>query len=114
MSKTYVQDKTQQDLRKYWSNNRSATKEKEQTKNLISSNSDPNNLEQLSEDNIKEKKSIGNYSISTDVNDKKRKVPVKEKTLGETSKNQCTKAPVVETYRPIPTPTTPTQTPAPM
>lgn len=85
MSKTYVQDKTQQDLLKYWSNNRSTTKEKKQTKNSISSNSDPNNLEQLSEDNSQEKQSIGNNSISTDVNDKKRKAPVKEKTLEETS-----------------------------
>ena len=84
MSKTYVQDKTQQDLRKYWSNNRSTTKETKQTKNSISSNSDPNNLEQLSEYN-KEKKSSGNNIISTDVNDKKRKAPVKEKTLEEMS-----------------------------
>ena len=78
MSKTYTQDKTQQDLQKYWNNTRSATKEKEQTKNSISSNSDPNTLEQLSIDNLKEK-------TSTDTNDKKRKAPVKEKTLEETS-----------------------------
>ena len=85
MSKTYAQDKTQPDLRKYWNNTKCATKEKEQIKNSISSNSDPNTLEQLSGDNHKEKTSSGNNNISTDVNDKKRKAPVKEKTLEETS-----------------------------
>ena len=73
MSKTYVQDKTQQGLLKYWSSNRSTIKEKKQTKNSISGDSDPNNLEQLSD------------SISTNVNVKKRKAPVKEKTREETS-----------------------------
>ena len=81
MSKTYAQDKTQQDLRKYWNITtlRSATKEKEQTKNSTSSNSDPNTLEQSSSDNTLKQSSNGNNSISNNVNDKKRKAPVKEK-----------------------------------
>ena len=78
MSKTPTQEKTQQDLHKYWNSTTSwiAIREKEQSTNSISSNRDSNILEQSIS---------GNSNLPINANDKKRKAPVKEKTQEEIS-----------------------------
>ena len=75
MSKTPTQEKTQQDLHKYWNSTTSniASREKDHP---ISSNNEHNVIDQPI--------SI-NSDQHTNLNDKKRKVPVKEKIQEETS-----------------------------
>ena len=77
MSKTPIHEKTQQDLHKYWNSTTSntATKEKD---HLISSNNELN----ITNRGIDQPTSITDQTVN--LNDKKRKAPVKEKKREET------------------------------
>ena len=77
MSKTSIHEKTQQDLHKYWNSTTSntATKEKD---HLISSNNELN----ITNREIDQPTSITDQTVN--LNDKKRKAPVREKIQEET------------------------------
>ena len=77
MSKTSIHEKTQQDLHKYWNSTTSntATKEKD---HLISSNNELN----ITNRGIDQPTGITDQTVN--LNDKKRKAPVKEKIREET------------------------------
>ena len=79
MSKTPSQEKTQQDLHKYWNSTSSniGTREKDHP---ISSNNEFNVTNKEIDQPIS-----SNSDQTTNLNDKKRKVPVKEKIQEETS-----------------------------
>ena len=79
MSKTPSQEKTQQDLHKYWNSTTSniAIREKD---HLISSNNKLNVTNKVTDQPIS-----SNSDQTNNLNDKKRKAPVKEKIREETS-----------------------------
>ena len=76
MSKTPSQEKTQQDLHKYWNSTTSKVAPKEKEHPISSDNVTNKEIDQLISSNSDQ---------TNNLNDKKRKAPVKERTQEETT-----------------------------